>query len=76
VKVATVSPLLKLTVPATLAPLESFKLNDTLLGTTASENVTVGNTDTETPVDPEAGVTPVTVGAGNVTVCENTTSTQ
>jgi hypothetical protein len=62
VNVATVFPLLKATVPATLCPLESTTVNDAVLGVTAWENVAVGATDTATPVAPEAGVTPVTVG--------------
>src|SRR5713101_6632535 len=59
---ATVLPLLKLTEPATVFPLESFRMNDTVLGTTAWENVAVGATETETPVAPALGVTLVTVG--------------
>ena len=38
-------------------------MNDTVLGTTACENVAVGATETATPVAPELGVTLVTVGA-------------
>ncbi len=63
VNVATVLPLLKPTVPATVVPLESLSVNDTVLGCTACENVAVGATDTATPVAPELGVTLVTVGA-------------
>ena len=62
VNVATVLPLLKPTVPATVFPPESCTVNDTVLGTTAWENVAVGATETETPVAPELGVTLVTVG--------------
>ena len=62
VKVATVLPLLKATVPATAFPLESCTVNDTVLGCTACENVAVGATDAETPVAPELGVTAVTAG--------------
>src|SRR5215472_5425874 len=62
VNVATVSAPLKLTVPATLFPPESFTVNDAVLGVTACENVADGSTDAETPVAPEAGVTFVTVG--------------
>ena len=62
VNVATVSAALKLTVPATLFPLESFTVNDAVLGVTACENVAVGATDTALPVDPALGVTVVTVG--------------
>ena len=51
--VATVSAPLKLTVPATLFPPESFTVNDTVLGVTAWENVADGATDTATPVAPE-----------------------
>ena len=62
VNVATVFPPLKLTDPATLFPLESTTVNDTVLGVTAWENVADGATDTATPVAPPAGVTAVTVG--------------
>ena len=62
VNVATVSAVLKLTVPATAFPPESFTVNDTVFGTTAWENVAVGATDTATPVAPSPGVTPVTAG--------------
>ena len=62
VNVATVLPLLKLIVPATGFPLESTSVNDTVLGTTAWENVAVGATETATPVAPALGVTLVTVG--------------
>ncbi len=63
VNVATVLVLLKPTEPATLFPLESTTVNETVLGTTAWEKVAVGAAETETPVDPAAGVTLVTVGA-------------
>src|SRR5690348_11539163 len=62
VNVATVFPLLKLTDPATLFPPESFTVNNTVLGTTACENVAEGATETETPVAPELGVPLDTVG--------------
>jgi hypothetical protein len=62
VNVATVLPVLKLTEPATVAPLESLRVNDTVLGCTACENVAVGAAAAETPVAPELGVTLVTVG--------------
>jgi hypothetical protein len=62
VNVATVSPLLKPTVPATLFPPESFTVNDTVPGVTAWENVAEGATDTALPVDPLAGVTVDTTG--------------
>jgi hypothetical protein len=62
VKVATVLPLLKPTVPATGLPPESTTVKDTVLGCTACENVTVGAVDVETPVAPELGVVLVTVG--------------
>jgi hypothetical protein len=62
VNVATVSPLLKLTVPATLFPPEPCTVNDTVFGCTACENVAVGATDTGFPDDPAAGVTLLTVG--------------
>src|SRR6266480_871248 len=45
VNVATVSALLKLTVPATLFPPESFTVNDTVPGVTAWENVAAGATE-------------------------------
>jgi hypothetical protein len=76
VNVATVFPVLKLTVPATELPAASFSVNDVVLGTTACENVAVGATDTGLPVEPEAGVTVVTFGAVVPAVCEYTTSTQ
>ena len=76
VNVATVSALLKLTVPATLFPPESFTVNDTVPGVTAWENVAVGATDTAMPVDPEPGDTVVTTGAVVPAVGEYTTSTQ
>src|SRR5215469_5395830 len=62
VNVATVSPLLKLTVPATGFPAESFTVNDTVPGVTACENVAAGATEAETPVAPALGVTAVTAG--------------
>src|SRR5215472_3701825 len=65
VNVATVLPLLKLTVPATGLLLESFTVN-----------VAVGAADTGFPVDPAAGVTVVTVGGIAPADGEYTTSTQ
>ena len=65
VNVATVSPPLKPTDPATLFPPESFTVNDTVPGVTACENVADGATDTATPVAPELGVTLVTAGAAH-----------
>jgi hypothetical protein len=62
VKVATVLAPLKVTIPATGFPPESFSVNDTVLGTTAWENVAVGATETGLPVDPAFGVTLDTVG--------------
>ena len=62
VNVATVFPALKATVPATGFPPESTIVNDTVLGTTACENVADGATDTATPVAPELGTTPDTAG--------------
>src|SRR5580700_1158374 len=62
VNVATVSALLKLSVPATLFPPESFTLNDTVPGVTAWENVAEGAAEAGTPVAPELGVTLVTAG--------------
>jgi hypothetical protein len=76
VNVAVVSALLKLTVPATAFPPESFTVNDTVSGCTAWENVAVGATDTATPVAPSPGVTAVTAGGVLPADCENTTSTQ
>jgi hypothetical protein len=76
VNVATVSAPLKLTEPATVFPPESFSVNDTVLGTTAWENVAVGATDTATPVAPLPGVTAVTAGGVLPADCEYTTSTQ
>jgi hypothetical protein len=57
-----VFPLLKLTEPATLCPPESCTVNDTVLGTTAWENVAVGATETALPDDPEPGVALDTTG--------------
>jgi hypothetical protein len=62
VNVATVLPVLRVTEPATVVPLEFFSVNDTVLGTTAWENVAVGAADTDAPVAPEAGVTLFTTG--------------
>ena len=75
VNVATVSALLKLTVPATLVP-PAVTVNDTVEGVTGWENVAAGATDTAFPVDPEAGVAVVTTGAVAPDVVEYTTSTQ
>jgi hypothetical protein len=74
VNVAVVSSLLKLTEPPAAFPAESLSVNDTVLGTTGWENVTVGVAVTGLPADPESGVEPVTVGAGSALV--NTTSIQ
>src|SRR5579859_337822 len=76
VKVATVPVLSKLTVPAAAFPPESFTVNDTLLGTTACENVAVGATVTGLPDDPEPGVAPVTVGPKAPGGIVKSTSTQ
>jgi len=76
VNVATVLPVLKLTEPATVVPPEFCNVNDTVLGTTAWENVAVGATETGFPVDPLAGVTVVTTGGVLPAVCVYTTSTQ
>jgi hypothetical protein len=76
VNVATVPAPLKLTEPATAVPAESFTVNDTVLDTTAWENVAVGATDTGLPVDPAPGVTPVTTGAVVPEEGEYTRSTQ
>ena len=58
VNVATVSRRLKLTVPATLFPPESFTVNDTVPGVTACENVADGATDTASPSTPEPASRP------------------
>ncbi len=75
VNVATVSALLKLTEPVTAFPLESFSVNDAVLGVTGWENVAVGATETALPVEPGLGVTVVTVGGVLPEVAEYTTST-
>jgi hypothetical protein len=67
---------LKLTAPGTEFPPESFTVNDTVLGTTAWENVAVGAAETAAPVLPALGDTVVTVGGVVPAVCEYTTSTQ
>ena len=54
VNVATVLAPLKLTDPATLAPPESFTVNDTVPGTTGCENVADGATPADTPVADDA----------------------
>ena len=76
VNVATVFAAVEAHRPATLFPPESFTVNDTVLGTTAWENVAVGATETGLPVDPELGVTVVTAGGVVPAVGEYTTSTQ
>jgi hypothetical protein len=76
VNVATVFPALNPTDPATELFAESFTVNDTVLGTTACENVADGATDTATPVAPELGATLVTVGGVLPAVGEYTASTQ
>jgi hypothetical protein len=73
--VATVSALLKLTVPATLFP-PAVTVKVTVLGVTGWENVAVGAADTATPVAPEAGVTEYTAGGVVPAAGEYTTSTQ
>jgi hypothetical protein len=50
------------TLPATAVPLASFTANDTLLGTTGSENVTLGSVEVGLLDDPAAGVAAVTDG--------------
>ena len=62
--------------PETVFPLESLSVNDTLLGTTAWENVAVGATESGLPDEPESGVTPVTVGVTAPDGVVYTTSTQ
>ena len=51
-------------------------MNDTVLGTTACENVAVGAVDTGLPDDPSIGVTPVTTGGVLPDEGVYTTSTQ
>jgi hypothetical protein len=70
--VAMVSALSKLSEPATSLPLESLSVNDTLLGTTASENVAAGAASTESPVEPAVGDTVVTVGGCDVSKVTST----
>ena len=60
--------------PGTVFPLESFRVNDAELGTTASENVTDGSVETGLLDEPGRGVELVTDGA--VAVAVYTTSTQ
>jgi hypothetical protein len=70
-------PLLSIdVVPETAVPLEFFSVNETLLGTTAWENVAVGAMETGSPDDPELGVTLVTVGVKTPDAVVYTTSTQ
>ncbi len=45
-------------------PLASFKVNDAELGTTGSENVTDGSTETGLLDEPATGVEDVTDGGG------------
>ena len=73
--VATVSAPLKLTEPPTVFPPESVTVNDTVLGTTAWENVAVGAIETGLPDDPASGVTPVTTGGVTGCVVSKITST-
>jgi hypothetical protein len=75
VNVATVSAVLKLTVPATAFP-PAVTVNDTVLGVTGWENVAVGADDTATPVDPEPGVAVETTGGVAPADGEYTTSSQ
>jgi hypothetical protein len=63
-------------VPETVLPLEFLSVKDTLLGTTAWENVAVGATEPGLPEEPEPGVTLVTVGAKTPDAVVYTTSTQ
>ena len=51
-------------------------MNDTVLGTTACENVAVGSVETGFPDDPSSGVTPDTTGGVAPDDCVYTTSTQ
>ena len=76
VNVATVSAPLKPTDPLTDPPPEAVTVNDTVLGTTACENVAVGSVDTGIPDDPSSGVTPDTTGGVAARRCVYTTSTQ
>ena len=63
VKVSTVSALLNDALPDTAFPLAAFTVNDAVLGTTASENVTVGSTETGLLDDPAPAPHAVTDGA-------------
>ena len=76
VNVATVPAPLRATEPGTLLPPGPVSVNDTVLGTTGWENVAVGAAETATPVDPELGVTVVTLGGVLPADCEYTASTQ
>jgi hypothetical protein len=76
VNVATVSPVLKPTDPLTDPPPEAVTVNDTVLGTTACENVAVGSVETGIPDDPSSGVTPDTTGGVPPDDCVYTASTQ
>jgi hypothetical protein len=76
VNVATLSALSKVTEPDAVFPLGSFSVNDTLLGTTAWENVAVGATVTGLPDDPVPGVEAVTVGEKAFGGIVKSTSTQ
>ena len=76
VNVATVPVLLIEVVPETAFPLEFLTVNDTVLGTTAWENVAVGATESGLPDEPEPGVTLVTVGVKTPDGVVYTTSTQ
>ena len=58
--VATVSVLSKVVAPGTVFPSWSVTENDTVLGTTGSENVAVGATDTGLLDEPGEGVTLLT----------------
>jgi hypothetical protein len=63
-------------VPDTAVPLEFLSVNETLLGTTAWENVAVGAVESGLPDEPEPGVTLVTVGVNTPDGVVYTTSTQ
>src|SRR5215471_18354395 len=76
VKVATVSVPFIEVVPGTVVPLGSVSLNDTVLGSTASENVAVGWVETGLLDEPATGVALVTAGWLGGWVVSKITSTE
>jgi hypothetical protein len=59
-----------------MVPFGSFSVNDTVLGTTASENVAVGPVETGLLDEPAIGVALVTAGWLGGCVVAKTTSTE